>query len=228
MISVIIPTLNEGENIEALLQQVTALSGIKETVKEIIVADGGSTDKTARLAASRATVINCTRGRGSQLNTATRQAQGDVLLFLHADSCLEQDCLLKIEAAVAHGAVWGCLKLRFDDKHWLSGFIAWCSNIRARRRGLVFGDQGIFMTKSLFVQIDGFPDLPLMEDYELSLQLKKLGIAPTQVNSYITSSARRFLAGGRLRTWWRMWRLRRLYRSGADIAVIQAKYRNIR
>lgn len=228
MISVIIPTLNEGKNIEALLKHITALSGEREVDKEIIVADGGSTDSTSKLAASCATVINCQPGRGTQLNVAAQQANGDILLFLHADSHLEQDAMLKIAQAVERGAVWGCLKLRFDDKHWLTCFIAWCSNLRVRRRGIAFGDQGIFMGKSLFEQIGGFPNLPLIEDYELSLQLKKLGILPTQVNSYITSSARRFVEGGRLRVWWRMWHLRRLYRSGVDIAVIQAKYRNIR
>jgi len=224
MISIIVPALNEEKAVETLLDNIASLSGMKE----VIVADGGSTDKTKELAAARAVVLDCPRGRGTQCNAGARRAGGDILFFLHVDSCLEQDVLSKIERAVSSGAVWGCLKLRFDDGHWFTRAVAWCSNLRARWRGIVFGDQGIFMTRGLFEQLGGFPALPLMEDYQLSLLLRELKIFPALADSRITSSARRFTEGGRLRVIWRMQRLRRLYRRGVDISVIQAMYRDIR
>nr|AGS53101.1 glycosyl transferase, family 2 [uncultured bacterium contig00036] len=220
----IVPTLNEERNIAALLEHVTALPG----EKEIIVADGGSTDSTSELAVSWAEVFICPRGRGPQCNAGALRAGGDILFFLHTDSRLERDALPKIAQAVERGAVWGCLKLRFDDGHWLTRLIAWCSNMRVRWRGIAFGDQGIFMTRSLFAQIGGIPDLPLMEDYALSLLLKGKGLSPEQLDSYITSSARRFVSGGRLRVWLQMWSLRAQYRRGVDISILQSTYRNIR
>lgn len=224
MISVIIPALNEEKRVAALLGHLQALEG----AKEIIVADGGSADRTRELAAAKAAVIRCLGGRGPQCNAGARVAGGDILFFLHADSRLEPDALLKIDQAVTDGAAWGCLKLRFDDGHWLSSVIAWCSNLRVRLRGIVFGDQGIFMTRELFERLGGLPGLPLMEDYRLSLDLRKQKIAPVQVRSHITSSARRFAKEGRLRALWRMRRLRALYRRGTDISDIQAMYGDIR
>ena len=84
------------------------------------------------------------------------------------------------------------------------------------------------MTRDLFGQLGGFPPLPLMEDYQLSMNLKELKTRPAVVDSCIVSSARRFSEGGRLRVIWQMRRLRRLYRNGIDISVIQAMYRDIR
>lgn len=230
MISLIVPVLNEEKAIEALLAHLETLSG----EKEIIVVDGGSADRTIEmieLAAERvsvAAVIEGPRGRGPQCDAGAARASGDTLLFVHADSRLEQDALARVERAVARGAAWGCFRLRFDDAHWAARAVAWASNLRARWRGVVFGDQGIFMTRELFGEVGGFPALPLMEDYQLSLNLKKRKLPPAQINCFITSSARRLVAGGRLRTAWKMWRLRALYRRGADISIIQAMYRDVR
>lgn len=224
MISVVIPALNEEKTVAALLEHLKTLDG----AKEVIVADGGSADATSELAAAQAVVVAGPRGRGPQCNAGAARAGGGILFFLHADSRLERDTLLKIEQTVADGAEWGCLKLRFDDRHWLSSVIAWCSNLRVHLRGIVFGDQGIFMTRELFERLGGLPELPLMEDYRLSLELREQKIPPVQVCGYITSSARRFARNGRLRTLWRMRRLRALYRRGADISAIQAMYADIR
>lgn len=224
MISIVIPVLNEERAIGALLDNIDSLAG----AKEVIVADGGSTDQTRTTASSSVAVIDCPRGRGPQCNAGARRAGGGILFFLHADSRLQPDALHKIEQAVACGAGWGCLKLRFDDAHPITALVAWCSNLRVSTRGIVFGDQGIFMTRDLFERLGGFPELPLMEDYQLSLLLRGMKVRPVLADSRITSSARRFAAGGRLRALWRMSRLRRLYRSGADISVIQELYGDIR
>jgi rSAM/selenodomain-associated transferase 2 len=224
MISLIIPVLNEEKTVEDFLKHIAALNG----EKEIIVADGGSNDNTKALAERQAKVIDSPRGRGRQCNAGARQASGNILFFIHADSCLEQDALLKIGRAVAQGAVWGCLKIRFDDSHIIARLVAWGSNLRVRLFGTVFGDQGIFMTRELYEQVGGFPELSLMEDYQFSINLRARKIAPTQVDSKITSSARRFIAGGRLRVIWRMQHLRVLYRQGVDISLIETMYRDIR
>ena len=224
MISIIIPVLNEEKTIEGLLDNLAALSGMKE----IIVADGGSTDRTKELAKSKATVIDCLPGRGLQCNIGALRSKGDILFFIHADSQLMPEALAEIENAVAKGAAWGCLKLRFDDTHWLMRLVEWGSNFRARRRSIVFGDQGIFIKRNLLASLGGFPDLPLMEDYQLSLNLQERQITPVQVNSWITTSARRFTEVGFLRALWQMRRLRKLYRRGVDIDVIRAMYQDIR
>lgn len=224
MISIIIPVLNEEKRIEALLEHAAALPGDKE----IIVVDGGSADRTAELAAHRAVVIEGACGRGPQCNAGARMAHGDIFFFLHADSRLELNALGEIERAVAQGASWGCLKLCFGGGHWFGRIVALCSNLRARWRGLVFGDQGIFMSRGLFGQLEGFRELPLMEDYQLSLDLKKRGIAPRQIDSRIVTSARRFTSGGWLRTLWQMRRLRALYRQGVDIGEIMGCYQDAR
>lgn len=191
MISLIVPVLNEEKAIEALLAHLETLSG----EKEIIVVDGGSADRTIEmieLAAERvsvAAVIEGPRGRGPQCDAGAARASGDTLLFVHADSRLEQDALARVERAVARGAAWGCFRLRFDDAHWAARAVAWASNLRARWRGVVFGDQGIFMTRELFGEVGGFPALPLMEDYQLSLNLKNGSCPPRK--SIASSPVRR-------------------------------------
>jgi hypothetical protein len=100
--------------------------------------------------------------------------------------------------------------------------------LRVRLAGIVFGDQGIFIEKALFLKENGFPELPLMEDYEFSLRLKRKKIFPVQLPCPITTSARRFRESGRLRTLFLMWWLRHLYRTGGDIEQIAARYRQVR
>jgi rSAM/selenodomain-associated transferase 2 len=227
MISVIVPVLDEEKSIAGLLTQLAELEGDCE----ILLADGGSTDGTLEAARDalpkNARFLACPRGRAAQCNAAAQEAQGDILFFLHADSRVTPDVLLSIRLAVDGGALWGCLSLRFDDPHPLMTVCAWLSNLRARR-GIVFGDQGIFIRRSLFWEIGAFPELPLMEDYEFSLRLRRKGIFPIQLRRPIVTSARRFRECGRLRAMFLMWRLRRLYRKGHDVAAVAALYRQIR
>lgn len=221
MISLIIPVLNEESNIEALLTHIAGLCGRFET----IFVDGGSTDRTVELLEVRVRLLSGPPGRGPQCNLGGTAASGDIFFFLHADCRLQENALLLVERAVQNGAAWGCLKLRFDERHPLTTIGALKSNWRARRQKIVFGDQGIFITRELFAQTGGFPNLPLMEDYQLSLDLKKRNISPMQINSVITASARLFREVGRLRLGWRMHRMRQLYRRGISIKQIIAYYR---
>lgn len=223
MISVIVPLLNEEAALPALLENLDALTG----EHEVCFSDGGSTDNSLALLSGRR-VVTGGKGRGDQCNRAARAAAGEVLLFLHCDSIVEPDALERIAAAVAQGAAWGCLTLRFDDPSPVFRAGECISNLRARWGKIVFGDQGIFMTRALFQQMGGFPQMPLMEDYALSLRLKQQGISPVQVGSRIITSARRFREGGPLRVGWQMQRLRAMYRRGVDLDTIGRAYRDVR
>lgn len=223
MISIIIPVYNEKSSLPTLLPVLDSLQG----EYEVLFADGGSTDGTLELLAGRQ-VITGAKGRGSQCNRAGFEARGEVLFFLHCDSIIERDVLLEIQKAVEGGACWGCLTLSFDDSSFLYRLGGLMSNLRVRWGHIAFGDQGIFITRELFEEIGGFPELPLMEDYELSLRLKEMKIYPTQVKSRIITSARRFREGGALRVAWKMWRLRAMYRQGVDLEIIKGLYRDVR
>lgn len=104
---------------------------------------------------------------------------------------------------------------------------AYFSNLRVKLRCIAFGDQGIFIKKEVFYDIGMFPDIPIMEDYQLSIYLKeKYKIC--QVNSKITTSSRRFLDTGIFKTMWKMQKLQRMFRNGEDINLISKMYRDIR
>lgn len=223
MISIIIPVYNEERTLPALLARLAELEG----EHEVIFSDGGSTDGTLALLRGHQ-VVTGAKGRGAQCSRAAAHVHGDLMFFLHCDSAIERDALSRIRTAVEGGAAWGCLTLRFDDPSLLYRFGAVVSNLRVRWGHIAFGDQGIFMAKELFNEIGGFPDLPLMEDYELSLQLKRKGVFPVQVKSTITTSARRFREGGALRVGLTMQRLRAMYRRGVDMETIGKLYRDVR
>ncbi|WP_019851059.1 TIGR04283 family arsenosugar biosynthesis glycosyltransferase [Desulfitobacterium sp. PCE1] len=223
MISVIIPVYNEVHALPNLLSSLDRLEG----EYEVLFSDGGSTDGTLELLAGRR-MITGAKGRGAQCNRAAAEAQGDVFFFLHCDSTIPADALFHIRAAVDRGARWGCLTLRFDDTGFAYRFGGYMSNLRVRWGHIAFGDQGIFMTRALFEQVEGFPELPIMEDYELSLRLKGMKVFPVQVKSRIITSSRRFHEGGVFRVTWDMQRLRAMYRRGVDIGTISQAYRDVR
>ncbi|GHS86577.1 glycosyl transferase family 2 [Synergistales bacterium] len=231
MISIIVPLYNEEKNILSLTERLATLRG----EPQILLIDGGSADDTVSLAQAalsrrpllNARVVFAQKGRAKQCNAGADEAEGDVLFFLHADGVIEPDAPLLIERAVRSGAEWGCLRLRFDDPHPLMTLCAYMSNLRARR-GIVFGDQGIFIRAPLFRLTGGFPDMPIMEDYEFSLRLKRARVSPIRINSPIITSARRFAARGRLRTMLDMARLRALYRRGVSAEEIALMYGDVR
>ena len=222
-ISIIVPVLNEAGRMGRFLAQLEDLPGNWE----IFFADGGSTDGTAGQIAGRYPVIACPKGRARQMNEAARCSGGDLLLFLHADSEIPRDLCAQILEVRRRGYAFGCFRLRFDSRSLLMKLGAFFSNLRVRLRKIAFGDQGIFLTRELFEQIGGFPELPLMEDYQLSLNLRGKA-ALGQTRGYLTTSARRFASGGSLRTMWQMKRLQHRFRRGDPIEEIAAAYRDIR
>ena len=225
MISVVVPVYNEEAALPAFLDMLGRVRG----AFELVVSDGGSTDATlALLDAAGVRTVRGARGRGAQCDLGARAASGDALLFLHADVAVAPDALAHVAEALAGGVEWGCLTLRWTRRDPVYRFGEWMSNRRARRQGIPFGDQGVFLTRALYDAVGGMPAIPLMEDYELALRLRARGLRPVQLRDEVWASPRRFEEGGPLRTALRMRRLRRLYRAGVDPAELNRMYRDVR
>ena len=190
MISVIIPTLNEADNIAGLL------AGLRlDPVRpEIIVADGGSTDGTPQIAVQYGAIVLTTpSGRGAQLRAGAARACGDIILFLHADCRYPKDGLQQIEKMLADypEALGGNHRLLFDGddsfSRWLNGFYAWI-----RSRGVYYGDSGIFLRRSVYEAIGGIRPIALMEDFDLVRRMENLGETVCIAEPPLVTSSRRF------------------------------------
>ena len=222
-ISLIIPIYNESKTIDAMLSQLDTLPGDWE----ILFADGGSSDDTLAKIPETYTVLHCPKGRANQMNHAAKQASCGVLWFVHCDSRLPADAHSQIAGAVESGARWGCFHIGFDYNGPFMGCNTYFSNRRAKK-GIAFGDQGIWVRKADFEELGGFPDLPIMEDYEFSLRMQGAGIPICQLPGTIITSGRRYEKRFPLLTMWQMFYLRCLYRRGVDINEIARRYRDIR
>ena len=209
-LSVVIPALNEARGIAATLNHVRALA----PEVELIVADGGSTDRTREIASPLARVIQAPKGRAKQMNAGAAAARGDWLLFLHADTRLPAGFPEEIERAGALGFEAGAFRLRIIGRHPLLPLLSWGANLRTRWRRIAFGDQALFAKATLFQRLDGFPDLPLMEDYAWSLRLRRERIPLYLSRLAVETSGRRWDELGFYRTWWKMRRLIWSYRQG--------------
>lgn len=219
-ISVIIPALNEANHIGATINSVLHQPGLFE----IIVVDGGSSDDTVSVSRPHARVIEGMRqGRAAQMNSGARLAQGEVLLFLHADSSLPPGGLDHLRRLLADPAVvGGTFMLRFDcDRVWLK-FYAFFT--RFRYLYFHYGDQGIFVRRPVFEQMSGFKEWPLMEDIEFLQRLDRLGRRGL-VKLPVTTSARRYLERGVLRQQFLNNGLVLLYLLGVKPDVLAGWYR---
>jgi len=224
-LSIIMPVLDEAANIETAL---AALAPYRARGVEIVVVDGGSNDGTADLARPLADrVIAAARGRSLQMNAGAATAQGDVLLFLHADTRLPEnaDRLLLdglARSGLANDRTWGHFKVRIDGGGLLR-VVAATMNLRSRLTGIATGDQAMFVARAAFESVGGFPPIALMEDVALSARLRRIG-RPCALRARATTSARRWRTHGTLRTVLLMWRLRLRFFFGADPAKLARAY----
>ncbi|MBD1873245.1 TIGR04283 family arsenosugar biosynthesis glycosyltransferase [Nodosilinea sp. FACHB-131] len=196
LISVIIPTLNEARTLPQTLSTFSEVLGV-----EVVVVDGGSGDQTVAVAKGLGVqVIESAPGRSHQLNCGAAAASGPLLLFLHADTRLPEGFDRTIRQTLAQpGVVAGAFRLAIDGPGRGLRWVEWGVNLRSRLLQMPYGDQAIFLKAEIFHELGGFPDLPMMEDFELMRRLRKVGkvaIAP----SAVVTSDRRWRTLGILRT----------------------------
>lgn len=218
--SIIIPTLNEAQNIQSCL---LALQPLRNDC-ELIVVDGGSIDDTPAIAEPLTDrVISSPKGRARQMNAGARQAAGEALLFLHADTFLPDHAIRLIRERLSQASPWGRFDIRLTGDRFMLKVIARMMNWRSRLTGIATGDQVIFVTREAFMAVGGYPDIGLMEDIALCKALNKIG-PPLCLKAKVTSSGRRWLQFGLYKTMLLMWSLRLRYFFGANPQTLARLY----
>ncbi len=220
MISIIIPTLNECDTLPNLLKPLQAFRPVRI---EIIVVDGGSHDDTISIASRLADkIFSADKGRARQMNAGAEKAAGELLLFLHADAELPGNAISLIEQHAQPGQ-WGRFDVQLYNPLWLLRVNAWLMNYRSCLTGIVTGDQGLFIQRTMFEKIGGFPDIPLMEDIAISKKLKQYN-RPICLKSRITVNTRYWEQHGVWRSIFRMWKIRLAYFLGVPAEHLVKKY----
>ena len=236
-LSIVIPLLNEADNLPKLMGH---LAHLNPAPYQVILVDGGSTDNSVAIAKELIEslidsspsvisgqvidwqIIESAAGRALQMNAGAELAMGDVLLCLHADTQLPNHAIADITSAVRQAA-WGRFDVRLDSSAWMLKVVSQMINWRSRLSGIATGDQAIFIKKPLFKQLGGYPQQPLMEDIELCKRLKAIG-KPACLRSKVITSARRWQQYGTWRTIGLMWHLRFDYWRGVSADNIKQRY----
>jgi len=222
--SVIIPTLNEEIRIEGLLRSFQNISAL-----EVIVSDGMSQDRTVEIAKRLAScVLISARGRARQMNEGARHATGEVLLFLHADTRLEASAFDQLTSALGDPTIiGGAFSLGLESRAGGLRLIEAVTNLRSRLFSLPYGDQAIFVRRTVFEEIGGYTELPLMEDLDLVQRLKKRGRLVILPAKAITS-ARRWEKEGIFYTTVRNWAVTILFFLGVSPTTLARWYPPVR
>lgn len=220
-ISVIIPTLNAAGALPVCIASL--YSGIEAgLIRELIIVDGGSEDETCVLAAEVGAIVLTARpSRGAQLAAGAAAAEGDWLLFVHADSELSPDWCDAVSAALSNDGAY-YFDLRFRANGFAAKVVSGWANLRSRVFGLPYGDQGLLVPRALYDQVGGYPDIPLMEDVAIARALRGR-LRP--LGATVTTSADKYQRQGWLRRGARnLWTLVR-YFMGADPEKLARDYR---
>ncbi len=222
-LSIVVAMLNEAPQLPDLFAHLLPLC---RGGCEIIFVDGGSTDGSAKLAEIAGfTVLHTVRGRARQMNAGAAHANGDVLLFLHADTRLPEGAAFHITNALTRkDHCWGRFDVCITGRPFMLRVIGRLMNWRSRLTGIATGDQAIFLRRAVFEKLHGYPDQPLMEDVELCKHLLAYS-RPACITQCVSTSGRRWETRGVWRTIFLMWRLRWAYWRGTDAADLARQYR---
>lgn len=229
MVSIIIPVYNEEKIIAGQLRH---LSAVIDARTEVIAVDGGSTDRTPFIieANENITLLRSPRkGRAFQMNHGASYAKGDILLFLHADAMLPPEWKTEVRRATESGYVAGGFRIRcgkYEKIGRAQRFFAFVSGLRSRYAKYMYGDQAIFVKKSAFESVSGFPDIPIMEDYEFCRRISKIG-GIYHSRAMVDVSYRRF-AHGVLTATFLMLTMPSMYRLGVPPDYLAGLYKDIR
>jgi len=218
---IVVPVLDEAPNLAGCLG---ALQPLRERGARVVVVDGGSSDDSLAIARGLADLVFVAPpGRARQMNAGAAACRAELLLFLHADTRLPHDADALLRRALQGPRDWGRFDVAIDSPRTVMRVVEALMNLRSRWTGIATGDQAIFVRKTLFDRIGGFPDQPLMEDVALSTRLKRHG-PPACMRERVKTSARRWERHGPWRTILLMWRLRAAYFLGADPAKLALRY----
>ena len=236
MISIVAPLYNEGQNAEDLVGHLQDLRGLHEA----ILVDASDQDESLGILKSidqryrhepgkpLIRIISTDQpGRSKQMNLGAMAATGDILLFLHCDTRLPVNAIAMVEREVTRQRQWGRFDVVLESKGLIYRLIENMIRIRSRVWSLATGDQGIFVTASLFNRVNGFPQICLMEDIAMSKLLKQHS-SPLLINPPVITSARRWQNRGAIRTILLMWKLRFLFWIGIDPKRLGEMYGNER
>ncbi len=218
-ISVIVPIRNEPPEAAERFRRFACDSEV-----ELLVADGGGNDQTTRaFRAIGARVVPGPGPRGERLARAVRQARGETLFFLHSDSEPPADALRIAAKCLTNGAAAGAFSLAYRETGMRMRWIAWWANLRSRRLGLPFGDQGLFCSREAYEKAGGFRALPVCDDVDLVRRLKRVTRLEIRPEKTITS-ARRYREHGALRQVLRNWRVLAGYFLGVSPETLERWY----
>jgi len=222
-LSIIIPVLDEESTIASTLKSLGSFP------VEAIVVDGGSQDRTADIAGQmQVRVIASSRGRARQMNTGAAAAQGDVLLFLHADTRLPSSAIGDVVSALDDPRyVGGRFDLRLDHSGIIFRLIGSLISLRSRLTRIATGDQAIFVRRGIFDAINGFPEIPILEGIAFCRNLKKMGKVAC-LRTQVVTSARRWQKDGVGRTILKMWVLKFLFLIGVSPFRLKRFYAEVR
>jgi rSAM/selenodomain-associated transferase 2 len=221
-ISVIIPVLREEAVINDAITRIRAMDG----AVEIIVVDGSPQGATLEaISGDHAKRVVSEKGRARQMNQGARTALGDILLFLHADTELPPDAFGSISSVMQDGSlVGGAFDLGIGEKGLPFRLIESIASFRSRLTRIPYGDQAIFLTRDYFTKLDGYKEIPLMEDVELMRRVKAAGGKICIIRKRVKTSARRWKREGVLRCTARNWTIMLLYLLGVAPERLAAWY----
>ena len=226
-LTIIVPVRNERQYCDQLWHHLRSLD-----VEQIIICDGDSDDGSYHwlrhaneMHNGHPTVLikQCHAGRARQMNHGAKNASEEVLVFMHADTQINQQALSELRQVLAQGAAWGRFSVAFHNPSTPLRVIAWFMNWRSSLSGICTGDQILFVRRGLFEQLGGYAEIALMEDIELTTRLRTI-CWPTCLHSTVTTSARRWQQNGVMRTVLSMWWLRLGYWLGASPEKLAQQY----